>query len=207
MWIVAGPNGSGKTTLTRAGYLQGVLGPSAEAINPDDITAELRAREPELPPEAANLRAAEDADGRVDAAISENRSFLIETVLSSDKLKARVERAMGCGFRIGLTFVVLETPGLSVQRVRQRVAQAGHPVPEVKIRTRWPRSVANLSWFAERADVAHVIDNSEIGRPVLVAEKDETGWTWHWPGRIPEVDAALGGPQTPAKRGIDRRST
>ena len=67
----------------------------------------------------------------------------------------------------------------------------GHPVPEEKVCARWARSVANLGVFAPCADVVHVIDNSEIGDPVLIAEKGEQGWIWHAPNRIKEVDAIL----------------
>lgn len=191
MWIVAGPNGSGKTTFTRSGFIQSILGEPFEAINPDDIAAELRASDPDLDPDKASLAAARASDARVDACIVEGRSFLIETVLSSDKLMARVERALDLGFRIGFTFVVVATPDLSVRRVLQRVALAGHFVPAAKIKARWPRSIANLPWFARRAHVVHVVDNSEIGRPALIAEKNEAGWIWHRPGRIGEIDAAV----------------
>lgn len=203
LWIVAGPNGSGKTTLTRSGFIQDVLGEPLDAINPDDIAARMRSADPSLEADGASLAGARGADARVDARIADGVSVLIETVLSSDKLKARVERAAAAGFRIGLTFVVLETPDLSIARVRQRVAQAGHDVPEDKIRVRWARSIANLRWFAERADVVHVIDNSAIGRPALIAEKDQRGWTWHRPGRLPEIDAALGAGPNPATAAAD----
>lgn len=194
MWIVAGPNGSGKTTLTRTGFVQAALGDHGdpiEAINPDDIAAALRARDPGLDPEQVSLQAARTADARVDACIAHRRSFLIETVLSSEKLIPRVERAKETGFDIGLTFVVLASPDLSVGRVRQRVALHGHWVPEDRVRARWPRSIANLQWFGERADVVQVIDNSALGRPVLLAEKTTTGWVRHQPGRIPAIDRTL----------------
>ena len=67
----------------------------------------------------------------------------------------------------------------------------GHDVPEEKIRKRWPRSIANLPWFAERCHAVQIFDNSETGNPVLIAEKNADGWHWHLPGRVIEIDIAL----------------
>lgn len=40
------------------------------------------------------------------------------------------------------------------------VAQGGHDVPPEKVVTRWDRSLANLPWFALRADRAMIFDNT-----------------------------------------------
>src|SRR5258705_5116418 len=41
-----------------------------------------------------------------------------------------------------------------------RVRAGGHDVPTDKIHARWQRSLANLAWFAARASVLWVFDNS-----------------------------------------------
>lgn len=190
MWIVAGPNGSGKSTLAHPEFIQDEIGEDVVWLNADDVAKTLL-EQGGLRPEEANLEAARQADDLVDAMIAESRSFLVETVLFTDKLYRRVEHARDLGFQVGLTFVVLATPELSLERVRQRVEMGGHDVPTEKIRARWGRSIANLALFAPLADVVHVIDNSEIGHPVLIAAKDNTGWHWHTPNRIREVEAVL----------------
>ena len=177
LWIVAGPNGSGKTTLVRSGVLQRHIGPDTRHINPDDITAELRRLDPATAQDALNLRAAQMSDAELDQCIASGHSVLVETVLSSDKFKPRVAAARAAGFTIGLTFVVLADPALSVDRVAQRVALGGHDVPQERIRARWYRAVANMPWFADHADIVQVIDNSQIANPVLIAEKAEGRWT------------------------------
>lgn len=176
LWIVAGPNGSGKTTLVRSGVLQRYLGPETRHINPDDITAELRRRDPVTEQDALNLRAAQMSDAEVDDCIANGRSVLVETVLSSDKFRSRVVAARAAGFTIGLTFVVLAEPALSVARVAQRVALGGHDVPQERIRARWHRAVANFPWFADLADAVQVFDNSQVANPILIAEKAEGRW-------------------------------
>lgn len=193
MWIVAGPNGSGKTTLVQAGPVRDLLSGIGNFINPDETAALLRRSDPGLSEEEASVRAARMTDAQVDRHIEDGNSFLVETVLSSDKYKSRVDRAIQHGYSIGLIFVVLKSPHLSVARIRQRVEQAGHDVPTAKVHSRWPKSIANLRWFAERADVAYVFDNSAIGNPVLLAERSAGSLRWHHRGRIPEVDRSLEG--------------
>ena len=104
--IVAGPNGSGKTTLVRHGVLSDYLDvPSASMTNPDEVARELTgggALTPEI-----SLQAAQACDAQLDAEIAAGRSVTVETVLSSDKLKRRVEAAKAARFSIALVFVTL----------------------------------------------------------------------------------------------------
>ncbi len=97
----------------------------------------------------------------VDRMIESGTSFAVERVLSSEKYKARVERAKACGFKLGLIFVTLATPQDCIDRIRLCVAQGGHDVPPEKVVTRWDRSLAkHLPWFALRADRAMIFDNT-----------------------------------------------
>ncbi len=191
MWLVAGPNGSGKTTITKSGYIQRQLEEDIPVLDPDEYALALRAQG-DRTPDNASLLAAQLSDQMVERLIGERCSFAVETVLSTAKFKPLVEMATKAGFSIGLTFVVLASPGLCIDRVRQRVQQGGHDVPPDKVLKRWARSIANLPWFAERAERVDVIDNSEIHEPVLIAAKYADGWHWYAPGRIPEIDIALG---------------
>ena len=193
MWIVAGPNGSGKTSIVKKGIIQSQLSTRLMQINPDDIAIQIGNSQPSLNSNDVSLLAARQSDALVDKCIEERKSFLVETVLSSDKFKQRVDTARKNQFSIGLTFVVLVNADLSIERIKQRVALKGHDVPPELVRARWSRSVANLRWFALRADVVHVFDNSNMYGPVLIVEKSENNWTWHDRMRIPEVDASLSG--------------
>ena len=86
--IVAGPNGSGKTTLVRSGAISAAIDVPALSINADDIARSLAGDSNPTPEQS--LRAAQMADGELDAAIHLFGSdAMIETVLSSDKFKAR----------------------------------------------------------------------------------------------------------------------
>ena len=170
--IVAGPNGSGKTTLVRHGVLSDYLDVPSASINPDEVARELTgggALTPEI-----SLQAAQTCDARLDAEIAAGRSVTVETVLSSDKLKRRVEAARAAGFSIALVYVTLRHPALNVARVRQRHAQGGHDVPSDRVLSRRERSHALFEWFARQADIVLVFDNTAA--PAYAAGKAGGMW-------------------------------
>jgi predicted ABC-type ATPase len=191
MWLVAGPNGSGKSTLVASDQVRPFVS-DAEFVNPDEIAARLAAQDGTPLTPAIELAAAVAAEARVDACIEEGISFLVETVLSSDKYVERVERARNNGFVIGLIFVCSASPDQTVERVAQRVRLGGHDVPPEKARARWHRAVKNLERFATACDVGFVFDNSRFGEtPLLVARRDGTGWLRILPCQIPELNTVI----------------
>jgi predicted ABC-type ATPase len=87
-------------------------------------------------------------------------SFTFETVMSSrDKVDFLAE-ARRSGFRTYLYFVATEDPAINIDRVRQRVATGGHPVPEDKIVSRYARSLGLLLDAVAASDRAYLFDNS-----------------------------------------------
>jgi predicted ABC-type ATPase len=102
-------------------------------------------------------------------------SVMAETVLSSPKYVGRVAAAKRMGMRIGLIYVVLQTPEIAIARVAARVAAGGHDVPADKVTARWRRSLENLPHFFREADVAFVFDNSDpTGVPQLLISKSDS---------------------------------
>lgn len=170
--IVAGPNGSGKTTLVRQGTLAAYLDVPNGSINPDDVARELTGEG--MLTSDISLQAANLCDARLDAEIAAGRSVVVETVLSSDKLKHRVEAATGAGFSIALVYVTLRTAALNVARVQQRHAQGGHDVPSDRVLSRRERSHMLFEWFARRADIVLVFDNTAA--PTYAAGKADGIW-------------------------------
>jgi predicted ABC-type ATPase len=105
MWIVAGPNGAGKTTFAGP-YLDRLhaafpelAGPNGIVkLNADECTLELRRQFPDAAEEALNRRAAQEIDDRVAAMIAADKSFAVETVLSTPKYRNSVETAQARPF-------------------------------------------------------------------------------------------------------------
>lgn len=193
MWIIAGPNGAGKSTFAR--WL--IHEPAFQhliTLNADERTAVLRQTNPAAPQAELNLLAAQQIDAEVAQHIAAGRSFLVETVLSSDKYRDDVLNAKAANFQIGLIYISLYPPALSPLRVGERVLKGGHNVDPVKALDRYKRSHAQLSWFAARADIVLVYDNSaEDGSPERIASREVSGapLTMHVRGRNPTVERAL----------------
>lgn len=169
LWIVAGPNGSGKSTAYGHSDLAEFDG-SVWIINPDLLTVRIRDIE-KLGQREANLAAVQRIEAWLYASIDTHQTIGVETVLSTDKYRALVERAIARGFDIRLIYVYLETADLQIERIRLRVAKGGHPVPDDKVRERRQRSFDQFSWFFAQANFARVYDNSGAV-PELVAAKD-----------------------------------
>jgi predicted ABC-type ATPase len=197
--MVAGPNGSGKTTLVRSGALAALTGPLPElSFNPDDIARSLREHMHAATEFELVRHAQAESDRLVDQAIQARRPFLVETVLSSDKFRGRVTRALAAGFRFGLVFVTLRAAALHVARVADRVVEGGHHVPADRVLARRTRSHVAFGWFAARAHRGLLIDNTggpepAIAGPILVAEKPDghQGWRVHRPELHPGLTDVL----------------
>ena len=144
----------------RQGILSDLLAVPSTSINADDLAREIAGGGQPTPEQS--LRAAQLCDDRLDEAIAARRSVMVETVLSSDKLKRRVEVARTSDFEIALVYVTLRDGRLNVARVAQRNAQGGHDVPPDRVLGRRSRSHAQFEWFARRADIVLVFDNTAI---------------------------------------------
>lgn len=184
LWIVAGPNGSGKSTLYDTTLIDD-FGRSVWIINPDLLTRRIMDSE-RLELLDANREAVERIMDWLDASLRTHQTVGVETVLSTDKYRALVERARAGGFDVCLIYVMLRSPELNVERVKVRVAHGGHDVPHAKIVARYQRSLEQLPWFLEEADRAYVFDNSGA-EPRLVAEKLPDGSV----GLDPDAPATL----------------
>jgi predicted ABC-type ATPase len=167
--IVAGVNGCGKSTFaaTAAGEVA-LLGQTA--INPDQLTQDALVEFPNLGGMGANLIGVERAEKAVWKAIAEGKSAAVETVLSSAKFLPVIEAARRRRYRTRLIFIGLPSVELAIERIRTRVAQGGHDVPEAKVRDRWNRAHDNLVVFMRAVDDVLVFSN--VGPiPIPVAER------------------------------------
>lgn len=93
--------------------------------------------------------------------IEENRSFAFETVMSHESKLDLLAKARIAGYRNYLYFVTTGDPMLNIERVRQRVAEGGHPVEKEKIIERYARCMALLPRALRLCDRAYLFDNSQ----------------------------------------------
>lgn len=88
-------------------------------------------------------------------------SFSFETVMSSPDKIELLRDAQNQGFRTYLYYVATERPSINIERVRNRVAEGGHDVPEDKIISRYHRSLALVREAIRHTNRAFFFDTSE----------------------------------------------
>ena len=136
--IIAGPNGAGKTTFAREFLLNEANCPTF--VNADLIAAGLNP----LQPEQEAMAAGRMMLNMIDDYVSQGRSFAFETTLSGRGYARMIPRWQEQGYRVRLYFLTLPGSDFAVNRVRQRVAEGGHHVPEEVIRRRFDAGRRNF---------------------------------------------------------------
>lgn len=91
----------------------------------------------------------------------------------SDKRKLDFIRfAKRKGYKIYLYFIATVDPIINIERVKLRVEQGGHSVPEDKIVSRYHRAMQNLYEAIMLSDRAFIFDNSSEAH-IWIAESDK----------------------------------
>ena len=180
---IAGPNGAGKTTFYHA---------HLKAAGLRFVNADVLAHELDLEPYAA----ARAADALRRELVRQRESFVFETVFSDpvgDKLTF-LKGATKSGYTVVLCHIGLASPTVSEERVAMRVSQGGHDVPSEKLRSRFPRTLANLK--AAIRDLPHVLvfDNSDLKAPFRLVAVFEQGGLVRLAPPIPRWFKGLPGP-------------
>jgi predicted ABC-type ATPase len=178
--LVVGPNGAGKSTFVE--LILAPLRPGVTFVNADVIAAQ---RWPDDPQQHA-YDAARVAAATRDRLMELGEPFIAETVFSHPSKLDLLADAQRRGYFVAL-HVLLVPEELSVRRVAARVAAGGHSVPEEKVRGRYQRLWPLVAQAMERADRAHVWDNSRWQGPekVAVLASGIPDGACRWPGWTP----------------------
>jgi len=164
--IIAGPNGAGKTTFASE-FLPN------EAGCPDFINADLIARGVSpFAPEAAAFEAGKLMLSMMAGRVKDRRSFAFETTLSGLGYARSISRWRAAGYHVKLIFLSLPSVELALERIRIRVKQGGHDVPEGIVRRRFGRGLKNFNKvYRGRVDSWALYDNSG-SLPILISSGD-----------------------------------
>ena len=96
------------------------------------------------------------------------KTFTFETVMSSRDKVEFMREARARGYRVYLYFVATDDPDINLDRVRRRVLQGGHPVPEEKVRKRYRESIDLMTEASGVAHRSYIFDNSGSKHKLLV---------------------------------------
>ncbi len=137
--IVAGPNGAGKTTFATEFLLN-------EADCPTFVNADLIASgvNPFQPERSAVLAGRLMLD-MIEDYVSREESFAFEITLSGRGFARHIPRWREQGYWVKLYFLRLPSADMAVARVRNRVREGGHDVPEDAIRRRFDAGWRNFN--------------------------------------------------------------
>jgi predicted ABC-type ATPase len=106
--------------------------------------------------------------------LTSSTSFTFETVMSSRDKVDFLKLAQVAGFRTYLYYVSTEDPRINLERVRYRVQNGGHTVPEDKIISRYYRSLDLLAEAVAYTNRAYIFDNSGSQRRLVAEVSDGT---------------------------------
>ena len=166
--VFAGPNGSGKSTIAGKMQHHGVY------VNADDLKAEYS---------ITDIEAAQQAEALRNKLVENKADFTFETVLSTDRNLLLLQKAKENGYEIQCIYVLTCNADINIARVRGRVRDGGHDVPEEKIRSRYVKALELLPKIIDICDKILIYDNSVM--PSLIFKKDENVIEYHpteiWP--------------------------
>lgn len=167
LYIIAGANGSGKSTLAEVLLKEKKL----EFLNADEIAKEIA-------PDAINsvpISAGKIYFQRLDEYFRNNKSFAVESTLSGNNIVRIINKARKQNYKIILVYSFLQSCTICIERVKKRVENGGHNVPDEDIIRRYYKSVIKF-WDEYRliVDEWSMFYNGYDYAPVIVSfgEKD-----------------------------------
>lgn len=162
--IIAGPNGAGKTTFARE-FLPNEAG-CPLFVNADLIAEGLSP----FSPEHASFHAGRLMLEEINRHVSRGESFAFETTLSGKTYAKMIPDWQQLGYKVKLVFLFLPDVRLAIERVKNRVRQGGHNVPEKTIRRRYEKGWYNYqNIYKQLADAWVLFDNTDL-TPKLVSK-------------------------------------
>ena len=168
-YVIAGPNGAGKTTFAMD-YLPAIAGCN-NYINADMIAYGISP----LDSVAVQLEAGRIFLNEVYKNIEKRVDFAFETTLAGRSYIKLLKKLREDGWNIVLFFLWIPDADFSKDRVRQRVEEGGHDIPDEAIYRRYPRIMNNLlNVYIPLCDKITCYNNSNP-EPVLIFEQDKKG--------------------------------
>ena len=161
--VVIGANGSGKTTW--AGANRTLL--PKPFYNADSIAEGLG----DANDDAMQREARKIVDDAIERDFLERRSFGFESTYSGRSRPAIVRRARELGYDLQAVFIGTREHEINIERVRRRVSEGGHHIPEQEIVRRWTDAQTNLLQTWACFNSIRILDNSEDA-PVTVLQED-----------------------------------
>lgn len=161
IYVLAGVNGSGKSSVGGAIIRQN----SANYFNPDEAARKIHEANPGMSLFDANSIAWQEGKRLLELAIAKHLDYAFETTLGGETITRLLEKATTAGLSVWVWYVGLDSPQHCIERVKARVADGGHDIPEEKILARYIQSPLNLIRLLPKLSRLLLFDNSKEGNP------------------------------------------
>jgi predicted ABC-type ATPase len=169
LYIIAGPNGAGKTTFAKE-FLPNYV-KCSNFVNADLIALGLSP----FSPSNVNIKAGKLLLSEIDNFIDHKDDFAFETTLAGKTYVNLIKETKSKGYFVHIFFLWIPNMYLAKERIKQRVKQGGHHVPDADVKRRLDRSLKNfLDLYMPLADAWDIFDNSGA-EPRLVVKCNEKG--------------------------------
>ncbi len=107
------------------------------------------------------------------------KKLSFESVMSHPSKIEIMRIARMAGYKNYLYYIATENPEINIERVRLRVKQGGHPVPENKIKSRYYGSLNQLKSAVVQSYRAFIFDNSESKARLIMEFYEGDEYTFH----------------------------
>jgi predicted ABC-type ATPase len=165
-YIIAGPNGAGKTTFAKE-FLP-VEAECLNFVNADLIALGLSPFQPErMAIEAGRLMIQ-----KINDCIKNYESFAFETTLSGKGYINKIKDWKSKQYEIIIYYLRVPTVEFAIERVKLRVSQGGHNIPEVDIRRRFERSWINFQEIYKSLSDSWIVFDTSANQPVIIDDSE-----------------------------------
>lgn len=165
VYIIAGPNGAGKTTFATRFLPEYVKCPNF--INADLIAQGLSPFKPRL----VAIKSGKIVLQQIKEFSKRGVDFAFETTLSGKLYVNLFSELKKKDYTLHLFFLWIPNPDLAISRIKERVLEGGHNVPDSDVRRRFNRSISNFfNLYKPIVDLWMLFDNSKT-KPVLIARR------------------------------------
>lgn len=163
IYVIAGPNGVGKTTFADR-YLPDEAR-QIEFVNADLIARGLSPYDPDV----VAMDAGRIAIGRIRQLIANQVGFTWETTMSGRSAAGWLREAKTAGFTLKCYFLWVRQPEIILTRIRQRVVEGGHNIPESVARRRFFKTIENCFGIYRPLFDSWMLYENDLPEPRMVA--------------------------------------
>ena len=163
--LIAGVNGAGKSTL----YQINDSLKNMPRINVDEIVKEFG----DWKNTKDIFKAGKIAVEKIEKYFDEGITFNQETTLCGKSIIKNIYKAKEQGYFIELHYVGVESVEIAKDRVKHRVEQGGHGIPETDIEKRYKETFQQLNSILGECNLIAFYDNTEKFRRFAICKNGE----------------------------------